>query len=217
MIDLKGLLNQVNQQLNNNPSLSGGLAGGLAGGLIAGLLGSKTARKMAGNALTYGGLAALGGLAYKAWQNHQQGVPANAADEIAPATPDSGFVPHADDLAAQAALGLLLLRAMIAAAKSDGQIDAAENQRIFDEINRLALSSHDKSVLLEEYARPSNLEQLVAGVATPQQASEVYAASALIIGEATLAEQQYLDDLARRLKLEPGLTQQLRALVDQTR
>jgi len=217
MIDLKGLLGQVSQQVKNNPNLGGGLAGGLAGGLIAGLMGSKGARNIVGNALTYGGLAALGGLAYKAWQNYQQGIPATAGGEIVPPAPDSGFLPRADDTAAQTALGVLLLRAMIAAAKSDGQIDATENQRIFDEIKRLTLAPQEKGLLLEEYARPTNLDALVAAVVSPQQASEVYAASALIIGEATLAEQRYLDDLALRLRLDPGLTQQLQALVQQAR
>lgn len=217
MIDLKGLLGQVSQQVKNNPNLGGGLAGGLAGGLIAGLMSSKGARNIAGNALTYGGLAALGGLAYKAWQNYQQGLPATAGGEIVPPAPNSGFLPRADDTAAQTALGVLLLRAMIAAAKSDGQIDTTENQRIFDEINRLALAPQEKGLLLEEYARPTNLDALVAAVVSPQQASEVYAASALIIGEATPAEQRYLDDLALRLRLDPGLTQQLQALVKQAR
>lgn len=217
MIDLKGLLGQVSQQVKNNPNLGGGLAGGLAGGLIAGLMSSKGARNIAGNALTYGGLAALGGLAYKAWQNYQQGVSPTAGGEIVPPAPDSGFLPRADDTAAQTALGVLLLRAMIAAAKSDGQIDTAENQRIFDEINRLALAPQEKGLLLEEYARPTNLDTLVAAVVSPQQATEVYAASALIIGEATPAEQRYLDDLALRLRLDPGLTQQLQALVKQAR
>lgn len=218
MIDLKGLLSQVNRQMNKNPGLGGGLAGGLAGGLIAGLLGSKSGRKMAGSALTYGGMAALGGLAYKAWQNYQQGArPAASDDPIPPPTPESGFLPGANDTAAQTVLSLLLLRAMISAAKADGQIDTAENQRIFDELNRLALSPQDKALLLEEYSSPSNLEAVVAAVDTPQHASEVYAASLLIIGDATPAEQRYLDELAQRLRLDPGLTHQLRALVDQAR
>jgi len=218
MIDLKGLLNQVNQQMNKNPALGGGLAGGLAGGLLAGLLGTKGGRNMAGNALTYGGLAALGGLAYKAWQNYQQGARPSTADAtITPPAPETGFLPPADDAAAQSALGLLLLRAMISAAKADGQIDTAENQRIFDEINRLTLSPQAKAQLLEEYSRPSSVDAVVASVATPQQASEVYAASALIIGDATPAEQRYLDELGQRLRLDPALTQQLRALVDQAR
>ena len=58
MFDAKRLLDQ--------------LAGGLAGGALANALSGKKARKIAGSALQMGGLALIGGLAYKAWQNYQQ-------------------------------------------------------------------------------------------------------------------------------------------------
>ena len=236
MIDIKRVFNQMSQQLNKNSNLGGGLGGGmssrgmggglggslgsgLAGGLIASLMGRKGGRGIAGNGLAVGGIAALGGLAYKAWQNYQQGISATAASKSDMFVPpsESGFIPRPDDEAGQTALGMLLLRAMIAASKVDGQIDANENKQIFDEINRLSLDPHEKGLLLEEYARPTNLDALVAGVTSPQQATEVYAASALIIGDATPAEQRYLETLAQRLQLTPGLTQQLRTLVDQSR
>jgi uncharacterized membrane protein YebE (DUF533 family) len=52
----------------------GGLAGGAAaGGLIALLRGSKTVRKMAGGAAAYGGAAALGALASRAYTKWQAG------------------------------------------------------------------------------------------------------------------------------------------------
>ena len=52
----------------------GGLLSGAGGGALAAsglglLLGNKSARKYGGQALTYGGLAALGVLAYKAYGN----------------------------------------------------------------------------------------------------------------------------------------------------
>lgn len=243
MIDIKQLFNQMSQQRNKNSNVGGGLVGGLlgrgmggglgggglggglAGGLIASLLGRKGGRGIAGNGLAMGGIAALGGLAYKAWQNYQQGISSTAASSTTTASrsemqvppSESGFIPRPDDEAGQTALGMLLLRAMIAASKVDGQIDTNESQLIFDEINRLSLDSHEKGLLLEEYSRPTNLDALVAGVTSPQQASEVYAASALIIGDATPAEQHYLETLAQRLQLAPGLTQQLRTLIDQSR
>ena len=58
--------------------LSGATGGALAAGAMGLLLGNKTARKIGGQALTYGGLAALGVLAYKAygnWQSQQAGAP----------------------------------------------------------------------------------------------------------------------------------------------
>lgn len=231
MIDIKQLFNQMSQHRNKNSNLGGGLSGalggglggglgsGLAGGLLASLMGRKGGRGIAGNGLAVGGIAALGGLAYKAWQNYQQGISTTAASKSEMLFPpsESGFIPRPDDEAGQTALGMLLLRAMIAASKVDGQIDTKESQLIFDEINRLSLEPHEKGLLLEEYSRPTNLDALVAGVTSPQQASEVYAASALIIGDATPAEQSYLETLAQRLQLAPGLTQQLRTVIDQSR
>ena len=44
-----------------------------AGALVAVLLGTGTGRKVTGSALKLGGLAAVAGLAYKAYQNYQTG------------------------------------------------------------------------------------------------------------------------------------------------
>lgn len=43
----------------------------MAGGALGLLLGSKSGRKMGGKALKYGGIAVIGSLAYKAYQNYQ--------------------------------------------------------------------------------------------------------------------------------------------------
>ena len=64
MIDAKRLLDQL-----VGSGVAGGLAGGLAGGALANVLSGKKGRKLAGSALKVGGLAMVGGLAYKAWQN----------------------------------------------------------------------------------------------------------------------------------------------------
>ena len=59
------------------------LKGAAAGGLLGLLVGNKKARKMAGGLVGYGGAAAAGALAFKAWQNWQQGKPAENADRHA--------------------------------------------------------------------------------------------------------------------------------------
>jgi len=56
----------------------------MAAGAIGLLMGSKKARKIGGKALTYGSLAAIGVVAYKALSNRQQGT-AHAAQPPAPA------------------------------------------------------------------------------------------------------------------------------------
>ena len=49
-----------------------GVLGGLAGGAVSGaLMSNKKARKTAGTLLKVGGVAALGGLAWKAYQDYQ--------------------------------------------------------------------------------------------------------------------------------------------------
>ena len=51
-----------------------------AGALVAVLLGTGTGRQVTGTALKLGGIAAIGGLAYKAYQNYKNGdKPADAA------------------------------------------------------------------------------------------------------------------------------------------
>lgn len=97
---------------------------------------------------------------------------------------------------------------MIAAAKADGGIDVAESQRILAQIERLELGTQAKAFLPQEYAKPLNLDGLLADVDSPEHAVEVYAASLLVIGgEGNPAEQVYLRELAQRLALEPALVQ----------
>ena len=56
---------QAAQMAKDNPLAAGALA--------AVLLGTGTGRAVTGSALKLGGLAAIGGLAYKAYQNYQAG------------------------------------------------------------------------------------------------------------------------------------------------
>jgi len=213
MFDAKRLLDQL-----VGSGAAGGFAGGLAGGALANMLSGKKGRKLAGSALQVGGLALVGGLAYKAWQSYQRGAMAPSADGgMAPPPADGTFIPKADDTAGADALSLLLARAMIAAAKADGQIDTQESQAILNQINSLALPAEDKAFLFEEYGRPLEIEPLVRGVRSPEQAAEVYAASALMVEPPSAAEKIYLDTLANALGLEQGLVQQVHATLQADR
>ncbi len=206
MIDAKRLLDQL-----VGSGAAGGLAGGLAGGVLANALSGKKAKKIAGSALKVGGLALVGGLAYKAWQNyqHKSGVATDTAVVTPP--PGSAFLPESTDTAGTNALSLLLARAMIAAAKADGQIDTQESQAILNHINSLELPAEDKAFLFEEYGRPLDVQALSAAVDSPEHAAEVYAASLLMVNSPSPPEQIYLDTLARELGLEPGLVDEIHA------
>ena len=66
------LVAQLKELLANNKMGAGAALGGL-GALI---LGTGAGRSLAGSAIKLGGLALIGGLAYKALQNYQQGTAA---------------------------------------------------------------------------------------------------------------------------------------------
>ncbi len=207
MFDAKKMLDQL-----VGSGVAGGLAGGLAGGALANALSGKKAKKLAGSALKVGGLAVVGGLAYKAWQHHQQGKV--ATQDIAAAVPDQqAFIPDQSDEAATAALSLLLARAMIAAAKADGQIDSGESQQILNQINGLDLPADDKAFLFDEYSRPLDIAALARDVDTPEHAAEVYAASLLMVDPPSAAERIYLDTLASELGLGADLIGEIHGAV----
>ena len=212
MFDAKRLLDQL-----VGSGAAGGFAGGLAGGALANVLSGKKARKVAGSALQLGGMALVGGLAYKAWHNYQQGSGAAAGPGFATPPEDSAFLPASNDTAGVRSLSLLLARAMIAAAKADGQIDAQETRTILNQINGLDISAEDKAFLFEEYGRPLDVPGLVAAVDSQEHAAEVYAASVMMVDPPSPPEQIYLDTLARELGLEAGLANEIHATLQANR
>ena len=95
----------------------------------------------------------------------------------------------------------VMIRAMIEAAKSDGEIDAEERRRILTCLKDSGALAPDRQALLASMDAPADVDALVARVTSPELAVEVYAASLLAIQDDTPAEQRYLATLAERLKL----------------
>jgi uncharacterized membrane protein YebE (DUF533 family) len=194
-------------------SLLGSRAGTFAGGAAAGtvatlLLGSKDGRELAGDVLKLGAAAALGGLAYKAYSNYREGKPlvgTRAADYIKAAQSGATLpgAPAANEHA------LLLLRAMIAAALSDGLIDAGERALIVGRLADAGLGGEEQQFLDHEIGQPWSPQQLAAAAPTPEVRSEVYLASAIAIEADTPAEQAYLRYLAATLGLDDALVAHL--------
>ncbi len=227
MFDTKKLLDQFIGSQGGAPTdrstgggLSGlsGLGGGaLAGGLAALLVGTKTGRKVGKKALTYGGSALVGGLAYKAWRDWQAGKQASPSrdvetslDALQPAPADSAFVP---DPGQENSFNRSLVRAMIGAANADGKIDAAEQRQIFNAVNELGLDNDEKAFVMDELASPAGVDAVAAGATCPETAAELYAASLIAIDPSGNAERAYLAQLGERLGLEPGLVAHLHANV----
>jgi uncharacterized membrane protein YebE (DUF533 family) len=187
---LKSLQSDPNTQRN---AMSG--AAGLAAGML--LSGGKPG-KLLGSAVKAGALVAVGGLAYKAWQNYQQSQPG------APQAPsEDAFIPA--DASGHEELGKTLVRAMIAAAKADGRIDAKEKEAIFERLKAMNLSAEEKAWVFDELSSPLDINAVVARADTPAHAAEIYAASLVAISADTAAEQAYLEALAVKLRLDPAL------------
>lgn len=229
MFDVNRILTALQTDPNaQRTAMAGG--GGFAAGLATSMLMGKKGRKMMGKAAKYGAVAALGGLAYHAWQNRNNAggapVPAGAqgsgsmpsvsdqGGDYAAAPTSSAFLPAPSDEAAQDELGKALVRAMIAAAKSDGKIDAAEKEAIFARLNAMELDSESKAFVFDELSAPLDINAVVAPAKTPEIAAEIYAASLVAIEADTAAEQAYLQMLAARLELEPGLVDEIHRTAD---
>ena len=211
MADMNKLLGQL-----LSSGAAGGFAGGLAGGLASSMLTSKSGRKLGKKTLKMGGIAAVGALAYAAYQRYSAGK--SAAHDALPAAPepalsqppeDSAFLPPKNDPAAQETLGLTLVRAMIAAARADGRLDAQESQVIFQRIESLGMDPENQSLLVAEMGRPVDMDAIVNSADSPEVAAEIYLASRLAINVDTAAEKSYLAMLAARLNLPPELVTEL--------
>lgn len=180
----------------------GALAGAMMGG--RGMGGGMTGGSM-GGALGGGALGLLGMMAMKALSEGGQ-KPAVAAPDPRMAAAGA-YAPPERALSEDAAL--LVVRAMIEAAKADGQIDATERQRIVAKVQENGGDREALDYLEREMQRPLDMDGLVAEARDPVVGAQVYAASLLAIKVDTPSEQAYLRDLAARLGLQPATVAQL--------
>lgn len=168
---------------SNDPLAVGGL-----GAVVGALLGGR------GGAVGGGALALLGSLAYAALQGAGQG--AGGAQAAAPSRAALEQLTSEDT-------ALLLVRAMVTAAKADGEIDQGEIDRIAGKLAEIGADEETRRWVMDEMRRPADLAGLVGQVPGPEVGAQVYAASLLAVEVDTEAERAYLVELARRLGLAP--------------
>jgi uncharacterized membrane protein YebE (DUF533 family) len=120
------------------------------------------------------------------------------APEPAPATLDDA---HA----------MLLIRAMIAAANADGEINPDERERITGKLDQAGAGADERAVLERELANPRSVDQIVREVHDRETAEQVYLASRIAMNPDTAAERAYLDFLAARLEIPAERLDQLNA------
>jgi uncharacterized membrane protein YebE (DUF533 family) len=197
--------------LDRARDMMGAGAGAAAGG---GLLGWLFGRNSVGRSvLTHGGSAALGALAYRAWQSWQAGraapgVAAPAASVPAGAVPPA-FTPGATPAAGGEPFELVLIRTMVAAAKADGHIDAAERGRLFEAVERSALDAEQKGFVFSLLNQDITVEQIAGAAAGQEQAAQIWLAARMALELDHAAERAFLDALTARLALPAELVAQL--------
>ena len=108
----------------------------------------------------------------------------------------------------------LILKAMINAAKADGQIDKEELRRIVGKLQEVGVDVETQQYVMAEMKKPMETQQLVAAAqGRPELAAEMYGASLLAIEVDTPAEKKYLEQLAAGLRLRPEVAQRIQEMV----
>jgi uncharacterized membrane protein YebE (DUF533 family) len=204
------LIAKLRELIGNNQLATGAALGGL-GALI---LGTGAGRSLAGTAVRLGGLALISGLAYKAYQNYQQGLPplgsarpGAGAQQLVAAPSGSGFEPDA----VTHEQALLYIRAMIAAASADGRIDAKEQQKIAGGLQQAGMGGEAQRFLEGEISNPATVEDLAASVVSEQHAVQVYTAARIAIDLDSGAEHDFLQRLGEALDIDANLAAQVDA------
>ena len=182
--------------------MTGAGKGALAAGALALLFGTSTGRKLTGTTLKLGSLAAVGGVAYTAFQNWQrkQGKPTDSASQLADVSDDK----HSK----------IILKAMIAAAKADGHIDEGEKDAISQHAESLGVDSSIFTFIRNELAVGLDINDIVEDVDSDELAAEVYLVSRMVLNVDNNDERQYLEQLAQALGLADSLVDELEQQVN---
>ncbi len=171
-----GGLGDLLGSLTGGGSSAGGL-GGLAG--MLGGAGGQSGGGLGGILDSLGGsqqAGGLGGLLDNVLQGNQVGQPTSDQEQQAE----------------------VMLRAMISAAKADGQIDAAEQQKIAEHLDDI--SPEEVELVRSMMNEPMNMQSLVNSIPAGME-QQAYFMSLLAIDLDSKPEAQYLHDLAQGLNI----------------
>jgi uncharacterized membrane protein YebE (DUF533 family) len=160
-------------------------------------IGKQTNNTGLGGAGGLGGL--LGGALTKYAQHNNPNVPtpsANNYDVLPFNTDKKEAVDHAT----------LIIRAMINAAKSDGSIDQAEQEKVLAKLGDITQEEID--FVKREFAAPLDADAFARSIPRGM-ADQIYAVSLMAIDLDQNAEAQYLADLAKGLGISTQLANQM--------
>jgi uncharacterized membrane protein YebE (DUF533 family) len=109
----------------------------------------------------------------------------------------------------------ILLKAMIAAAKADGHINKKEVAMIDEQIEKLGLTGDVADLMQSEIAKPLDVKEIAALAENSAIAAEIYLVSAVVTDKENSMEREYLDTLARTMKLPDSLVTELQKVKEE--
>jgi uncharacterized membrane protein YebE (DUF533 family) len=197
---LANILGEVSQAVGGQQNLALGGLGALAGSLLGG------GRKSMGGAVGGGAMALLGVIAYQALKAHsgkKAPVPLGLREPKTPA--EKRQLEKNSEL---------ILKAMINAAKADGQIDEKESRKIIGKIKKSGADDEGLQFIMMEMQKPMETGKLMAAAkGKPELAAEMYTASLLAVEVDTPEERHYLQDLASGMGIDPRVARSIEQAV----
>ena len=214
---LETIANKAKDTATNIRDNTPGGIGGLAG---AGALGALLGNVFSGDIMKSVALAGAGAVAwnfYKKWAAEQKGggeqsiprAPQAAADAPAGWGNLASSAQTADTMKPIDPTAELAMRAMIYAARADGTIDAAEQDRIH-QIMRSMLPGQDVDAAIAKIGKESiDPAKIASAVISPEQGQDIFRLSCAVIDIDHFMEVSYLDALAKSLNIDDSQKKQL--------
>lgn len=175
--------------------------GGLGGLLGAGALGALLGNMAGGSLLKNAALLGAGAVAlnfYKKWAEGKQGasddrdaINANYQSQIGDS---QGALPEIDGRTVE-----LITRAMVYAAKSDGNIDQKERECMVSILSNMLPGQNVVSIIKKIENEQVDPGKIVQAVRSPEQGEDIYRLSSSVITVDQFMERAYLDALAKAL------------------
>ena len=200
--EAKEAAGKVRERLETDPQARTAAAG--AGGLLLlGLLGTKGGRNLVGNIAKTGAVAALGALAYKAWNDRKGASPSSEQSD----TPPAEFLDGAND---DPYFALAVARAMFAAAYADGEIDQREHELVANAIVEVGGNDETLGLLMDQRDEEAELDRIAEAATTPNRAAQLYAAAAMTVDADNEKNAKFLERLAIRLGIAPDYAEAIK-------
>ncbi len=201
MSGLGGVLGELLESLGGNQNVIGNLAA-----LAEAIFGSGSSGQADRRSVAGGTLAMLASLAIAALRK---------AGQQPAVMPKSLYGPMSEeDHAALENEARIIVKAMINAAKADGRIDDTEIRKIIGKLEEDGLTEEEKQFIMEEVNKPLDINEIVSSAQNrPELAAQIYTASLLAIEVDTPAEQQYMQQLAEGLGLDPKVIEHIHKLL----